>query len=63
MIDQSVVQGALARMRPSLRQEAEERAKRRGVTAADIVMEQCLGQLEDQLYALRKKGRPALRVV
>jgi len=63
VIDQAVVQGAMARMRPSLRQEAEVLAKRRGVTAADIVVEQCLGELEQQLYALRKKGRPALRVV
>lgn len=63
MINRNVVRGALARMSPEAQQVAEADAKRRGVPVEDIVLEQCLSQVEEQLYALRHSPRPALRVV
>jgi hypothetical protein len=48
----------LAQLSPSVRQELGRRAKQRGVSVSDVMLDEMLegvGPLKDQLYAMRRE--------
>lgn len=54
----------LAQLSPGVRQELGRRAKQRGVSVTDVMLDEMLeevGPLKDQLYAMRRER--TLRVV
>ncbi|MCL7941195.1 hypothetical protein M8009_12955 [Halomonas sp. ATCH28] len=62
MIDQQLVAMAVERMGPECREAAQQEARQRGMTVGDVVMEECLGDIHSQLYALRHR-KPRLEVL
>lgn len=48
----------LAQLSPGVRQELSRRAKRQGVSVADVMLDEMLegvGPMKDQLYAMRRE--------
>ncbi|MDY7116573.1 hypothetical protein RAN53_09440 [Halomonas sp. SSL-5] len=62
MIDREVVAMAVERMTPEAKQAARQQAQQRGMTLCDAVLEECLTDLQGQLYALRHR-KPTLEVL
>lgn len=65
MIDRELVAMAVAEMAPEAADLAEREARARGVTVADVVLEENLavhGAVSEQLYALRHH-QPSLEVL
>lgn len=63
VIDIQLVGMAVEAMHPQAREVAERKASARGVSVGDLILEECLEDIQGQLYALRHRKQPTLEVV
>lgn len=57
-MDRQSLSLVLAKVSPSVRQELDRRARQRGVSVQDVMLDEMLevaGPMKDQLYAMRRE--------